>query len=69
MISSHQLQALVAAAKAIGEDQVTTQLPDGTIIEIHLRPRLEGEAPSEPILPPLPLLIQRLRAKLCLFHH
>jgi hypothetical protein len=37
-ISSTQLAALVNAAKATGEDRVTTQLADGTIIEIHLVP-------------------------------
>lgn len=59
MISSAQLSALVNAAKATGENRVITQMPDGTIVEIHLRPRLEGhplegESPHEPILPTFP---------------
>lgn len=54
MISSTQLSALVAAAKATGEDRVITRLPDGTIVEIHLRKSLEGESPDEPILPIFP---------------
>lgn len=62
MISSTQLSAIVQAAKALGERQVTTQLPDGTIIEVHLTP--EGEAPAEPTQPnchPIALLMQRLK--------
>jgi hypothetical protein len=64
-LTSTQLESIVKAARATGENQVTTQLADGTVIEIRLRPHPEGEAPSEPILPrhPLALLMHRLRSQ------
>jgi hypothetical protein len=54
-LTAPQLESIVRAAKATGENQVTTQLADGTIIEIRLRPQ-----PEKPFHP-LALLMQRLR--------
>jgi hypothetical protein len=57
-ITSTQLDALVNAARATGEDHVVTQLADGTVIEIRLKPGFPPE-PTHPIA----ILLHRLRGQ------
>jgi hypothetical protein len=57
-LTSIQLESIVKAAKATGEDRVTTQLADGTVIEI----RLQSGFPPEP-QHPIALLMHRLRSQ------
>jgi len=51
-LNSTQLESIVRAAKATGETNVTTQMADGTVIEIRFAP---------PKIHPLAALFQRLR--------